>query len=397
MRDPEMGERCFTETQRSESVRQNNRTNCSRFTMSQPESSTRFFNKVVSTSTCFFSVCLVVSWLLVVGCVDGTGAAQPETVGFVGLTMGTTYSVKLARAPRGHTLKEVHQQVERMLRHVDGLMSTYKKDSDVSRFSRSRSTDWFSVSSETATVVAEAQRISRLSGGAFDVTVAPLVNLWHFGPEEPTRKIPTEKEIQAAKEHVGYRHLHVRLDPPALKKDIPTLSVDLSAIAKGYAVDRVAELLESLGIDSYLVEVGGETRTHGCKADGSPWRIGVEKPDTLNLSGTTVVKILEPGDKAVATSGDYRNFFVVGGKRYSHEIDPRTGRPVQWSLASVTVVADSCMTADAFATALMVLGPSEGYNLAVAQKLAVLMIVREADGYKEKKTPEFVKLFGNDP
>ncbi len=339
----------------------------------------------------------LVVWLLVllVGCAQGSGATQPNVVGFVGLTMGTTYSVKLARVPPGRQLKDIHRDVDRLLDRLNGLMSTYLADSEVSRFSQSRSTDWFPVSRETATVVAEAQRVSQLTGGAFDVTVAPLVNLWHFGPKEPKRKIPADEEIQAAKQRVGYQHLHVRLEPPALRKDLPELSLDLSAIAKGYAVDRVAEYLESLGAADYLVEIGGETRTKGRKADGTPWRIGIEQPDP---SGMAIMKVLEPGDRAVATSGDYRNYFEVDGRRYSHEIDPRTGRPVEWHLASVTVVADRCMTADALATALMVLGPVEGYNFSVRQKLAVLLVVRkQGGGFEVKTTPQFQRLFGSDP
>jgi len=310
------------------------------------------------------------------------------------MTMGTSYSVKVSRLPAGLTLPQLRNEVNRRLERLNAFMSTYRTDSDVSRFNTSTSTGWFPVSRDTAVVVAAAQRISRMTRGAFDVTVAPLVDLWHFGPGNGEFRVPTEEQIQSAKQRVGFENLDVRLDPPALRKRRADLAIDLSAIAKGYAVDQVAAYLESRGIDGFLVEIGGETRTKGSKADGQPWRVGIERPDATRLA---VLRAIELGDRAIATSGDYRNFFVMDGKRYSHEIDPRTGRPIEFRLALVSVVAESCMTADALATAIMVLGVQDGYNFAVDHALAVLMVERTSGGLQVKMTPRFQRLFGSGP
>ncbi|NOX56137.1 MAG: FAD:protein FMN transferase [Planctomycetes bacterium] len=325
------------------------------------------------------------------GCQTRESPRVGAPVGFVGLTMGTSYSVKVARLPTGLTQSELRDEVNRRLERLNALMSTFRDDSEVSRFNASASTDWFSVSRETAVVVSEAQRISQLTHGAFDVTVEPLVKLWHFGPDDGEFRVPTEEQIRSAQQRVGFENLEVRLNPPALRKKRSGLTIDLSAIAKGYAVDQVAEYLESAGVSGYLVEIGGETRTRGTKADGQPWRVGIEQPDATRIA---VLRVIELRDGAVATSGDYRNFFVHAGKRYSHEIDPRTGRPIEFRLALVSVVHRSCMTADALATAIMVMGPDEGYNFAIDEGLAVLMVERTSAGLRVKTTPKFQQLFG---
>ena len=268
---------------------------------------------------------------------------------------------------------------------MDGRLSTYRADSELSRFNRSRKTDWIPASEEFVKVLREALSISDRSGGAFDVTVGPLVNLWGFGPERRRGLVPSQEEIEARKKLVGYRKLHVRTSPSSVKKDIPELYCDLSAIAKGYAVDKAAEYLEGEGFEDYMVEVGGEVRAKGRNQNGDPWRIGVQRPDTAG----SLEKIVSISDAGVATSGDYLNYFEVDGVRYSHTIDPRTGRPITHSLASVTVIHPSCMTADGMATAINVLGPDEGYAFAVREKLAVLMIVRGKDSFVEKMTPSF--------
>jgi thiamine biosynthesis lipoprotein len=189
---------------------------------------------------------------------------------------------------------------------------------------------------------------------------------------------------------IGHENLQVRTTPPALKKLVADLEVDLSAIAKGFAVDQLAELLKQAGVTGYLVEIGGEIRTYGAKANGSPWIVGIELPADNQRSVQEVVKL---GDRALATSGDYRNFFVEDGKRYSHTIDPRTGRPIKHRLASVTVIADICMQADALATTLMVLGLDEGYKFAVGRDLAVVFLVRNGQNFIRKSTPAFNKMF----
>jgi thiamine biosynthesis lipoprotein len=271
-------------------------------------------------------------------------------------------------------------------------MSTYRLDSEISTFNDSVASEWFDVSHETALVVAEAQRVSALSGGAFDATVGSLVNLWSFGPDDRPQRMPTDEELEAAMRQVGHGSIDVRASPPALKKAHTDVSIDLSGIAKGFGVDQLAAFLDSVGVAAYLVDIGGEMRATGRKSDGSPWRVGIEKPADTPNAPRQILRTIELHDQALATSGDYRNFFEVAGTRYSHTIDPRTGRPIEFGLASVSVVHPTCMTADALATALMVLGADEGYNFAVEHDLAVLFVVRMGMEFEQRATPAFDRL-----
>lgn len=317
---------------------------------------------------------------------------SPEPVALSGGTMGTTYSIKLAELPDGQTPRSVQTVIDAALQTIDEQMSTWRADSELSRFNASDSTDWYPVSEATATVVAAAQDAARDSDGAFDATVMPLVNLWSFGPDTPSERIPTDDEIAAVREFVGFEKLDVRVDPPALRKTDPRTMVDLSSIAPGYAVDRIAAQLEELGVAGFLVEIGGEVRTRGTKADGTGWRLGIEKPLPDRRE---VEMVVELSGESLTTSGDYRHFFERDGVRYSHTIDPRTGRPVRHSLTAVTVLAEDCITADASATTVMVLGPDEGYDWLVERDLAALLILRNGDRFVEKTTPAFDAKFAD--
>jgi thiamine biosynthesis lipoprotein len=280
----------------------------------------------------------------------------------------------------------LQQQVDLRLAAINLEMSTYLPDSEISRFNRYTDDDWFAVSAETAMVVAAGLEVSRDTQGAFDVTVGPLVNLWGFGPEGRVGEMPTDEAIAECQARVGHARLEVRQMPPALRKRRADVYVDLSAIAKGFAVDEVAKLLDRHAVRSYLVEIGGEVRTRGRKPDGGGWRIGIERP----VAGVRQLDcVVELDDCALATSGDYRNFFERDGRRYSHEIDPRTGRPVDHDLISVSVLADDCLTADAWATALLVLGPDAALTTARQLGLEVLCMVRSGDGWTEQATPGF--------
>jgi thiamine biosynthesis lipoprotein len=321
--------------------------------------------------------------LLTAGCDRGDGIAA---VTLRGATMGTTYSVVLSSPPARLDPAALQQRIDALLEEVNGLMSTYRPDSELSRFNALASTDWMPVSPELVRVVSAADAISRASGGRFDITVGPLVNLWGFGPQVDADRLPSQAEIDTARSRIGYRKLERRDDPPALRKRDPGLYVDLSAIAKGYGVDRVAELLEAEGVENYLVEIGGELRGRGRSGRGDPWRIAIERPES---AGRSVFRVVELHATGMATSGDYRNFFEIDGKRYSHSIDPVTGRPVAHALASVTVLADSTMLADGWATALLVSGPERGMALAEAEGLAALLIVRDGDGYRAIATAAF--------
>ncbi len=303
--------------------------------------------------------------------------------------MGTLYRIKVSELPPGTTREELTSKIEAELDRINDQMSTYRPESEISRFNRQGTENWFEVSPETAQVVLQALRVSEASGGAFDITVAPLVNLWSFGPQNRDPSVPDDREIRAAMKRVGYRKVQVRTSPPALRKLKGDLQIDLAAIAKGFGVDRIAELFERTGLSGYIVEIGGEIRVRGSKPGGSSWTVGIETP-TEDRFGIQEVLSLHTG--ALATSGDYRNFFKADGKRYSHTIDPRTGRPVAHDLASVTVIADSCMKADAWATALTVLGPEKGLKLAQDRGLAALFLIRSGEGFVRRVTPAFNEL-----
>ncbi len=308
---------------------------------------------------------------------------QEQLVRLSGATMGTTYSVKLLEMPEGMAPEQLRTEIDRILAQVNQRMSTYDPQSELSRFNGNESSDWIDISPELLTVIQEALRVSRLTDGAFDVTVGPLVNLWGFGPEMKEDRIPSEQAIAQTLARVGHERIHFRDAPPGLKKERADIYIDLSAIAKGYGVDRVADYLDSLGSANYLVEIGGELRGKGHNPKQIPWRIAIEKP----LPGQrTIERVVEIENGGIATSGDYRNFFVQNGQRYSHALNPHTGWPVRHELASVTVIDETAMAADAMATALMVMGPTAGLELAEAQRLAALFIVIDGDEFQEKGT-----------
>ena len=322
------------------------------------------------------------------GCGDSSTAAhRPVTLS--GSTMGTYYRVTLPSRPATMSGNELHDAIKERLDRINALMSTYLADSEVSRFNDCRDPDWFPVSTETATVVSEALQIFHQSEGAFDITVAPLVNLWGFGPVDSEARIPDPASIEKALAKTGARHLHVRLSPPSLKKDLADLQIDLSGIAKGFAVDSIAELLRSLGIADYLVDIGGEMLASGHKGDNLPWRIAIESPAA---TGTAIQRVIALEDLAIASSGDYRQYFEVDGHRYSHEIDPATGQPVRHQLVATSVLNNSCMRADAWATALMVMGPLKGPELAERTDLAALFITKQGEAFVETKSSRFRRL-----
>ncbi len=326
---------------------------------------------------------LIVAVTLLGAC-DGADVAAP----IWGETMGTRYSIQFGHRLGSGERAELQTLIEADLERIDRLMSTWRDDSEISRFNADDSTGWFDVSAETARVVETALAVSRLSEGAFDVTAAPLIDLWGFGASLPTRAIPDDAEVAAAQQRVGWRLLEVRSEPPALRKLKAGVTLNLSAIAKGYAVDRLAARLSGAGVRDFLVEIGGELCTRGVNAEGQPWTIAIENPAPERAPPALV----RPGYRCIATSGDYRNFFEVDGRRYAHVVDPRTGAPVAHTLASVTVVADDAMSADAWATALLVMGPEQGLALADRYDAAALMIERTPVGFDIRRTSAFAGL-----
>jgi thiamine biosynthesis lipoprotein len=313
------------------------------------------------------------------------GRPEEQIARIEGATMGTTYCVLVADMPPALETRTLHARVHGALRVIEQKMSTYDPESELSRFNASDSVDWFDVSADTLLVIEEALRVSRLSGGAFDVTVGPLVDVWGFGPQgEPRRPLP--ETIAAALDTVGFQRLETRATPPSIRKRIPTLRLDLSAIAKGFAVDEVTRLLQAEGVRDFLVEVGGELRASGRNHAGEPWRVAMDQP---RPGEHPALGLLHLADCAVATSGDTLSSFVEDGRRYSHIIDPRTGRSVSTGVASATVLSASAMEADAFATTLMVLPPEEGLRLAEREGLEARILVRAGGDFVEHSTASF--------
>ncbi len=309
-----------------------------------------------------------------------------ETLHLSGLTMGTTWSVSLLPNPDKTDPAALREKLQQRLDQINGLMSTYDPASEISRFNNQTGSDWFPVSTETFRVVELSQEISQLTGGAFDISVGPLVEAWGFGASARGEKIPSDQLINSLLDRVGYGKLELRQDPPALRKRVPLLRIDLSAVAKGYAVDELAELLRQEGINDFLLEVGGEMQLAGKKADGTPWKIGLERP----LEDVREVETIMPlTGTALATSGNYRNFYVEDGQRYAHTIDPVSGHPVRHKLASVTVLDPSCARADALATALMVLGEVRGRELCEKLGIAAFFLIHDLETLTEYSSPEF--------
>ncbi len=315
-----------------------------------------------------------------------------ERLEFSGPAMGTTFSVAITRLPPGVTRGAVEAVVADVLREADEHLSGWNARSELARFNAASTTDWQVVSPVLFEVIELAQRISRSTGGAFDPTVAPFVEAWGFGARGGGgASAPGADVLARLRPRVGYTLLETRAAPPGLRKRVAELTVDLDGIAPGWAVDRIAARIEALGITDYIVELGGEVRARGRHPEGRPWRVAVETPQAGERRAHTVIELDGLG---VSTSGDYRDHREVGGRRVSHTIDPRSGVPVVHGLASVTVVHASTAEADAWATALMVLGPEQGLALARRTRLAALFIGRDGRTGEllATATPEFARL-----
>jgi len=311
---------------------------------------------------------------------------EGQVIQLHGATMGTTWSATVLSEELGTDPKTLESQLQQHLDHINALMSTYRPDSEISRFNDQSSSEWFPVSAETAEVIALSQQVSELTGGAFDISVGPLVELWGFGAKERSQKLPTDEQVHDLLGRIGYRKLLLRQNPPAIKKLVPQLRIDLSAVAKGYAVDDLAAFLKTAGGKNFLVEVGGEMRIAGQRRKDTPWRVAIENP----LEGRREVETIFPlAPTAVATSGNYRNFYIEDGQRYAHTIDPVTGRPARHKLASVTVLDLTCAWADALATALMVMGEEQGRQFCTKQGVAAFFLIHDHEKTVEYASPAF--------
>jgi FAD:protein FMN transferase len=322
----------------------------------------------------------MIPMMLFLGC-------APEIAEITGSTMGTAYSVKLsAENLQIASLKKI---VEQKLSEANAIFSTYNPDSEVSRINRAPAMAWLAISPRFEMLLSKAINLSRATDGAYDITAGPLVNLWGFGPNKHGLK-PTNEQIKVTLESVGYQHLLVRQG--RLYKNRQDLYLDFSSIAKGDAVDMIFDELAAAGVTEFMIEIGGEIRVRGKNAG---WKIGIEKPVALSAPGTSLQRIVNLQDTAMATSGDYRNFFEADGVKYSHTLNPRTGWPVQNSRASVSVIAGTCAQADAYATAFMVAKMETIEALSNQEKLDYLMVLRKANGQLEEKSSRSFKKWLN--
>ncbi len=324
--------------------------------------------------------------LLAAGCDQQKDEADTGVV-LEGKTMGTQWRVSLpgVTAAQAAALRE---KIQQRLDNDDQELSTWKKDSLLSRFNQDRTTQPQSISSNMADIITVALRIGRLTDGAMDITVGPLVNLWGFGPDQQPPHTPSLADIAAAKALTGLRHLQVieRADGAWLQKDLPGLYVDLSTMGEGFATDHLARLMEEEGITDYLVSVGGAVLTRGANVGGKAWRVAIQKPTDQENAAQALVDLQGHG---ISTSGSYRNYYELDGRRISHVIDPQTGQPIEHRLVSATVIATTALEADGWDTGLMVLGTEKAKALALREHLAVYLITKEKKGFSSWMSPQF--------
>lgn len=319
--------------------------------------------------------------LLLAGCDERTR----EAIQLSGPAQGTSYNITLVAGEQPVDGAGLQQRIEQRLAEIDKSLSNYRDDSEVELLNRAPAGEWIEISTDLYNVLLLSMEISWLSNGAFDVTVAPLVRLWGFGNAEPRNAPPSAVEIEAARANVGFQHIELDLAASRVRKT-GDVAIDLAGVAQGYSVDELAKILDAAGVADYLVELGGELRVKGLSPRNTPWRVAIEQPTAVPGS---VQQALLLKDGAVSTSGDYREYFEKDGVRYSHTLDAATGRPIEHKLASVTVVHPECGYADALSTAIMVLGPERGMQLAEQQGLAVYLIVRGEQGFETRYSAAF--------
>ncbi|WP_437890102.1 FAD:protein FMN transferase ApbE [Phytobacter sp. V91] len=334
----------------------------------------------------FWRAGILLALTLLTGCDPAPPAAEQQSV-LEGKTMGTFWRVSTP-AITAERAQALRVKIQARLDGDDQLLSTWKSDSALMRFNDSTSLEPWPVSEAMADIVTTALRVGAKTEGAMDITVGPLVNLWGFGPDKQPVKTPDQSQIDTAKARTGLQHLRVinQAQQQFLQKDLADLYVDLSTVGEGYAADHLARLMEQEGISRYLVSVGGALVSRGMNAQGTAWRVAIQKPTD---SENAVQAIVDINGHGISTSGNYRNYYELDGKRISHVIDPQTGRPVEHKLVSVTVIAPTALEADAWDTGLMVLGKEKAQAVVQREGLAVYMISREGDRFTTWMSPQF--------
>lgn len=302
-------------------------------------------------------------------------------------TMGTFYRVKVI-GDIAISKEQLQHKIDALLEQTNDDISTYRADSVLSRFNHSCSTNPQAIPRGMANIILMAQRIGQDTSGAMDITIGPLVNLWGFGPDKGPVKVPTQQQIASAQKKVGLQHLHLFSDSRGewLQKDLPSMYVDLSTLGEGYGTDELVRLMRRNGITNYLVSVGGAVSTHGVNSQGKPWRVAIQKPTDYE---NAVQALVDLQGYSISTAGSYRNYFELDGPRYSHIIEPSTGKPIQHRLVSATVIASTTLEADGWDTGLMVLGTEKALQLAQEKGLAAYLISKTNDGFSTVMTPQF--------
>ncbi|MBO6897731.1 MAG: FAD:protein FMN transferase [Shimia sp.] len=295
-----------------------------------------------------------------------------------GQTMGTTYTVVAVEPQGGLNKNDLQTAIDAALQDVDRKMSNWNPSSEISRINALKANTPFSLSTDMLALLQAAQAVHETSDKQFDLTLGPLIDLWGFGAQKPIGRVPDASGVTAAMQTVGQSDA-LTLDGTTLKKSHDGTQMYLSAIGKGFGVDRLGDTIRSFGVTDFMVEIGGDIIASGKNAEGMPWQIAIETPDALQRS---FLKVLGVSDRGMATSGDYRNYFEQDGTRYSHILNATTGRPVTHATASVTVLTENAMLADAWATALLVVGRERGMEIAERQNLAALFIDREVTSGK---------------
>jgi thiamine biosynthesis lipoprotein len=312
---------------------------------------------------------------------------QPNEVQLAGSAQGTTYHIKMVLDGLPVTPEQIKADVEEVFRQVDEKLSNWREDSEISRLNRQKTTEWLPVSPEIVRVISVAREVHARSEGCYDLTVKPIFDLWGFSKHE--EKIPEQADIDRVLAHVGMDKVELDAEHQRLRKLDPEVQISLDSIAQGFTVGAVAERLETRGIRNYLTEIGGEMKVKGRKANGNPWRVAIEKPTPFAREVERVLDLHQEKGTAVMTSGTYRNFFESGGKSYSHILDPKTGRPVTHNLLSATVLHEDPTWADAWSTALLCVGETEGAKIAEAEHLKALFIYRDGEQLKERMSSAF--------
>lgn len=330
-----------------------------------------------------FSIFLLASFISLSGC-----QSQSSETELTGSIQGTTYHLKIVRNERNVDINQLRTLVEQTFNNIDVKLSNYREDSEISRLNQQKTSDWLPVSAEVSELIDIARQVYERSQGCYDLTVKPIFDLWGFSKHE--NRVPSQDEIDNVLQHVGMPRIEVDRSNSRIRKLDPEVKIDLSSIAQGYTVATTANLLESQGIQNYLVEIGGEIKVKGYNAKGNPWRVAIEKPSPFSREIQKILDIHQTNGTAIMTAGTYRNFFAENGHTYSHILNPKTGSPVTHHLLSVTVLHEDPTWADAWDTALLCVGEIEAAKIAEAEHLKVLLIYQEGEALKEYMTSEFV-------